>query len=150
MRNQIPEKIVAFGQLRTPQDAPNTRTFRDVPEDQLFAIDKTIIELKRPIQRQSVVEESSEEVGSDFILPRIGGYRDFGYQNAVFEERNFRIKPLALADDTPDCNKDKVKANCGCRQGAGPVDVDSNNFWTNYLSTNGFLSAGPGAYSYSS
>lgn len=147
LRNQIPEKIVAFGQLRTPQDAPNTRTFRDVPEDQLFSIDKTIIELKRPVQKQTVIEESSEETGGDFVLPKIGGYRDFGYKNAVFEERNFRVKPLALADDTPDCNKPiKSRGNCGCGRASG--DVDSSNFW-NYLSSNGLLS-GSGAYSYSS
>lgn len=138
--NKVPEKQVQYGQLKDPIDNPRRKCYRNVPEHRLYAIDKTVVELKRPAHRNS--HEDSCEDAEPFKLPHVGGYKDFGYKNAVFEEKNFRIKPVYTRNHTPDCDKPKDE-DCGCGSPARGTNL------LNYIRSSRFL-AGFGPISYSS
>lgn len=111
LRNKVPEKNIHYGHFKNPIDNPSPKTTRDIAEHQLYTIDKTIIELKRPKENTSTDwEDSSEE---DDTPPCLGGYKDFGYQDAVFKESKFHAK--SDARDRDDFYRSHHRRfGCGC------------------------------------
>lgn len=96
LRNKVPEKNIQYGHLKVPIDNPSTKKFRDTPEHQLYTIDKTIFELKPPKSiHNDDMEASSEEEDEP---PCLGGYKAFGYHDAVFKAKKFQVKSVTHSD----------------------------------------------------
>lgn len=120
------EEQLQYGFRKKPKDSPNSRPIPNVPEEKLFAVDRTIVELNAPKHHHRHEEEDhedeeeheeEEEEHSD-AFPGHLHYSDIGYLPAKNSDGKFIVQKSAskIAEEDEE-DEQPVSECCGFRHG---------------------------------
>lgn len=115
----VPESRLCYGFESKPEESATKSINTNVPEENLWAMNRDIIQLKQPKQTKQISEEEYEEF--DEIQdngPNYLGYKDIGYCE---EEKNNPTFEVQEQSSGPIC-RDRLPrpniGNCECRPGS--------------------------------
>lgn len=107
-RAQVDEDEISYGFKKIPVDQPRRKIVKNIPEEKLWAIDRSVIELKKPnIKSMDTDAEDYDEDDDARTRSRLNpGYADLGYapvvKRKVMKRRkihDFQLKPLRNSND---------------------------------------------------
>lgn len=81
-KSSVPEEKLQYGFRKPPKNLPHIKHFPNIDEGKLFAVDRTVVELKpsaRVQEEEEIEEEEEEEQQTNDIAPGHLGYSDIGY-----------------------------------------------------------------------
>lgn len=107
-RDQVDEGKISYGFKEIPVNQPHRKIVKNIPEEKLWAIDRSVIELKKP--KIKSVDTDAEDYDEDDDAGTRGrlnpGYADLGYapvvKRKVMKRRkihDFQLKPLRSGND---------------------------------------------------
>lgn len=107
-RPQIDEGNISYGFKKIPVDQPTVKIVKNIPEEKLWAIDRSVIELKHQMEQSAEMEggdyvDEDENAARNRLNP---GYADLGYapviKPIVSKRRktlDFKLEPLTTKDE---------------------------------------------------
>lgn len=115
----VPESRLCYGFESKPEESSTKCINTNVPEENLWAMNRAILQLKQPKQTQQISEEVYEEFEeTQDNGPSYLGYKDIGYCE---EEKNNPTFEVQKQSSGPIC-RDRLPrpniGNCGCRPGS--------------------------------
>lgn len=111
-RIQVDEDKISYGFKKVPVDQPRRKIVKNIPEEKLWAIDRSVIELKKA-KIKSVDSDIDDYVDDDDIGARRDrinpGYDDLGYAPVVKpkimkrrKSHDFKLEPLRVVSSDDD------------------------------------------------
>lgn len=120
-RAPVEEDKISYGFKKVPADQPRVKIIKNVPEEKLWALDGSIIELKKPKSKcMDDDDEDDDDVGAidDHLAP---GYAELGYAPVVKRKimkrpksHDFQVQPLRSSHD--DQRREFEDEECICRR----------------------------------
>lgn len=110
-RSTVPEGQIAYGFKGKPIDQPRVAVFRNVPEENLYALNSKVIEFKKPnysAESEFDIDDSDEDQQAIAISHRAesrkfnskcASYSDIGYLEAMPNDRKFVNVPISTTPD---------------------------------------------------
>lgn len=124
-RAKVDEDNLSYGFKKAPVDQPRVKIVKNIPEEKLWAIERSVIELKKPKARLVEVDAEEEEEEDD-NGPRDcsnPGYAELGYAPVVKRKiakrrkiHDFRLEPLRRSSDYDD-RPEFEDEECICKRG---------------------------------
>lgn len=108
----VPESRLCYGFESKPEECPKKTINTNVPEENLWAMNRAILQLKQPKQSQPISEEQYEEFEESQDNQPYLGYKDIGYAE---EENNNPTFVVQKQTSVPNCRDRLPRPNvCRC------------------------------------
>lgn len=103
--NNVPESRLSYGFESKPEESATKSINTNVPEENLWAMNRAILELNQPKQTQQISEEEIQDNGQSYLGYKDIGYSEEGNNNPTFEVQKQSSGPIS--QDIPN------NGNCG-------------------------------------
>lgn len=123
-RSPVDEDKISYGFKKIPADQPRVKIVKNVPEEKLWALDGSIIELKKA-KAKAVYADVDDDVDDDDVAAiddRLApGYAELGYgpvvKRKIIKRRkshDFQVQPLRSSRD--DDRREFEDEECICKR----------------------------------
>lgn len=123
----VPEEKLQYGFRQLPLNQPDRKITKHVPEEQLYVLDRPLLELRHPTKFVTASEEDSEDSHEEEeIGPERPGYNEIGYVPCKHHEPEF-IVHRHHQEPEPPCTDPLPRAEigaCGFQLGQLTQDGD--------------------------